>query len=183
MLALGVERIGSDHGVGQVQASSSGRNWVISLVWPSIRAWPRTPRLVWSITASRWTWGLGWWPLPRRVLPSTATARCGRVVDAAGGRVAGRGGCWPASQAPIARSSSSGSMRATTRRTVASPGGLKAPVNGSRGIPRQARPGRARRWPTRQWRPGTWHRPAPRRPRRRARRPACAVGLAGGGGR
>jgi hypothetical protein len=35
--------------------SSSGRNWVISLVVASTWVWPRTPRLVWSITASRCT--------------------------------------------------------------------------------------------------------------------------------
>jgi hypothetical protein len=44
------------------------------------------------------------------------------------------GGCWPASQAPMARSRASGSTRASTRRTVASPGGCQAPVMG-RGAP------------------------------------------------
>jgi hypothetical protein len=73
-------------------------------------------------------------------LPSTATARRGgRVVDAGGGRVAGEDGCWPASQAPMARSSASGSMWANTRRTVASAGGCQAPVHGSRRVPSAAR--------------------------------------------
>jgi hypothetical protein len=58
---------------------------------------------VWSITANKWTGALGWWPLPRRVVPSTATAR--RGWGAGGGRV---GGCWPASQAPMAQSRASG---------------------------------------------------------------------------
>jgi hypothetical protein len=81
--------------------------------------------------------------------------RCGVVVAAAaqglavdgdclppwagdGGGVAG-GGCCLASQAPMARSSASASMRASTRRTVASSGGLGAPVQGSRRIPSAAR--------------------------------------------
>jgi hypothetical protein len=69
----------------------------------------------------------GWWPLPRRVLPSTATGwRHGRGVGDGGLA----GGCWPASEAPMARSSASASMRASTRRTVASPGGCQAPVRG-----------------------------------------------------
>ena len=68
---------------------------MISLVLVSTSVWPRTARVVWSIAASRCTCGLAWWPLPRRVLPSTATARrparCRR-------RPGGGGGCWPASQ-------------------------------------------------------------------------------------
>ncbi len=114
--------------------SSSGWNPVISLLLVSTWVWARTPRLVWSIAASRWTWGLGWWPLPRRVLPSTATARLG-------GWDVGGGGCWLASQAPIARSSASASTRASTRRTVASSGGLKAPVRSRR------TPSAASTWP------------------------------------
>jgi hypothetical protein len=42
-----------------------------------------------------------WWPRSRRVLPSTATAQRGRD---AGGGVVGGGGCWPASEVPMARS-------------------------------------------------------------------------------
>src|SRR6266508_432216 len=128
---LGVHGVGGQDPPGQVQASSSGWNPVISLLLVSTWVWARTPRLVWSIAASRWTWGLGWWPLPRRVLPSTATARLG-------GWDVGGGGCWLASQAPIARSSASASTRASTRRTVASSGGLKAPVR-SRRTPSAAR--------------------------------------------
>src|SRR6266540_1616460 len=66
--------------------SSSGWNPGISLVLVSTSTWARTPRLVWSIAASRWTCGLPWWPLPRRVLPSTATAcRHGRGGGDGGG--------------------------------------------------------------------------------------------------
>jgi hypothetical protein len=50
----------------------------------------------------------------------------------------GAGGCWLASQALMVRSSASASMRASTRRTVASPGGLKVPVHGSRRTPSAA---------------------------------------------
>ncbi len=50
----------------------------------------------------------------------------------------GGGGCWLASQAPMVPSSASASMRASTRRTVASPGGLKASVHGSRRTPSAA---------------------------------------------
>ncbi len=62
---LGVHGVGGQDPPGQVQASSSGWNPVISLLLVSTWVWARTPRLVWSIAASRWTWGLGWWPLPR----------------------------------------------------------------------------------------------------------------------
>jgi hypothetical protein len=91
---------------------------------------------VWSIAASRCTGAAVWWPLPRRVLPSTATA-CRHGRGGGDGGLAG-GGCWAASQAPTARSSASASMRASTRRTVASPGGLKVPVHGSRRTPSAA---------------------------------------------
>ena len=49
----------------------------------------------------------------------------------------------------------------------------------------QARPGHstARRWPTPRWLPGTSPRPAPRTPRRRARRPVDGAGLAAAWGR
>jgi hypothetical protein len=86
-----------------------------------------------------------------QVLPSTATARRGRR-GTSDGRVGDGGGCWTASQAPMARSSASGSMRASRRRTVASPGDLTAPVrddgasvpatrDGPAGWARQGRPG------------------------------------------
>ena len=91
--------------------------------------------MVWSIAASRWTCGLGWWPLPRRVLPSTATARRhGRGIGDGGVG----GGCWAASHAPMARSSASASIRVSTRRTVASPGGRQTPRSGSRRTPSAA---------------------------------------------
>jgi hypothetical protein len=52
-----------------------------------------------------------------------AAAAQGLAVDR--GRLPPRpgwGGCWPASQAPMARSSASPSVRASTRRKLASPG-------------------------------------------------------------
>jgi hypothetical protein len=55
--------------------------------------------------------------------------------------------CWPPSQAPMARSRASGSTRARTRRTVASPGGCQTPVRRSRRS--RARPGTSPRRPLR----------------------------------
>jgi hypothetical protein len=68
--------------------SSSGRNWVISLLVVSTSVWTRTARVVWSMTASRCTGAAPRRPLPRRALPSTATARRHARVGG-GGRVAG----------------------------------------------------------------------------------------------
>ena len=136
MLALGVHRVGSHHGGGQVQAVQQRPEPGDLVGLGSTSVWARTARLVWSMTASRCTCGPPWWPLPRRVLPSTATARRGE--RAAGGGFAGGGGGRAASQAPMARSRASASMRASTRRTVASPGGRQAPVRGSRRTPSAA---------------------------------------------
>jgi hypothetical protein len=116
--------------------SSSGRNRAISLVVGSTSVCPRIARVVWSIIASRCTGAAPRWPLPRRVLPSMATARRGE--RAGGGGFAGGGGGRAASQTPMARSSASASMRASTRRTVASPGGRQRPVRGSRRTPSAA---------------------------------------------
>jgi hypothetical protein len=99
--------------------------------------WPRTLRLVWSIAASRWTCAPPWWPLPRRVLPSTATTRRGR----GGGGDGLDCGCWSASHWLMTRSNASGSTRASTRRTVASPGGRQTRRSGSRRTPSAARTG------------------------------------------
>ncbi len=66
--------------------SSSGRNWVISFVLPSTRRCASTVPLPWASAASRCTGAAPWWPLPRSAVPSTATARRGRVVDADGSR-------------------------------------------------------------------------------------------------
>jgi hypothetical protein len=107
--------------------SSSGRNWVISLVAVHL--------------------GLGQdyragvvhhrQQVHRRPAVVTATAQ-GLAVDGDrpprragdGGDGLAAGGCWTASQAPMARSRASASMRASTGRTVASPGGCQAPVRG-----------------------------------------------------
>jgi Transposase DDE domain group 1 len=82
-----------------------------------------------------YTHTLGYHPLlaTRRVLPSTATAR----------HHAGWGGdgCWSASHRPITRSSASGSTRARTRRTVASPGGRQTRRSASRRTPSAAKTG------------------------------------------
>jgi hypothetical protein len=48
--------------------------------------------------------GLGWWPVPRRAVPSMATARRGKRR---GGDGPAGGGCWAASNAPMARSKAS----------------------------------------------------------------------------
>jgi len=81
------------HGAGGVAGAWLGGGWnrVISLALPSTPVRPRTPQVVWSITASRCNCDVSWWPLPRMVLPSTATARCG---ERPGGDGPG-GGCWP----------------------------------------------------------------------------------------
>ena len=141
MLTLGVHRIRGDDRAGEVQPLQQ-RLEPGDLVGGVVDVgWARTARVGWSIAASRCTCDLPWWPLPRRVLPSTATACRHAARFGGGGRVVGGGGCWPASQAPMARSSASGSMRASTRRTVASPGGCQAPVHGSRRVPSAARTG------------------------------------------
>jgi hypothetical protein len=98
---LGVERIGSDHDGSEVQPLQQRLELSDLLVVCSTSVWPKTAWLVWSIAASRCTAAVWWWPLPRRVLPSTATARCGRADDDAAGRwdrvAAGRPaiGQWP----------------------------------------------------------------------------------------
>jgi hypothetical protein len=155
---------------------------VISLVLPSTSAWPRTARLVWSITASRWTRAAPWWPLPRRVLPSTATAgqptglpvAAGWSVPVAAGRPATGRARHPRRQrrhgpAPDARWPHLVAARRLSRGHGAPP----------------ARPGQGmvRRRPTHRWLPRTSPRPAPRTPRRRAHRPVDGVGLAAAWGR
>ena len=59
---------------------------MISLLVVSTSVWPRTARVVWSMTASRCTGAAPRRPLPRRALPSTATARRHARVGG-GGRV------------------------------------------------------------------------------------------------
>jgi hypothetical protein len=115
VLTLAVERIGGDHGGGEVQAVQQRQNRVISLV-------------AWSMTASGCTCPWPWWPLPRRVL---AVDRDRPTRPAGWWR-------WPAGRWLLAgqpgadaRSRASGSTRASTRRTVASPGGCQAPAHGS----------------------------------------------------
>jgi hypothetical protein len=151
--------------------SNSGRNRAISLVVASTSAWARTARLVWSITASKWTGDLGWWPLPRRVLPSTATARRGWAPAAAGSVAAGR---------PARRRWRGPGRRGRRRpaRGARSPRRVSARRPSTGGGAPPARPGRARARPrpTRRSRPGTWPPPARRPPPRPAPRPACAAG-------
>jgi hypothetical protein len=89
MLTLGVERIGGDPVPVRSSRSSSGWNRAISPVVGATSVWARTARVGWSIAASRCTCAAPWWPLPRRVLPSTATA-CRHAAGLAGvGRVVG----------------------------------------------------------------------------------------------
>jgi hypothetical protein len=52
------------------------------------------------------------------------------------------GGCWSASHRPSAASTASASIRARTRRTVASSGGRQTPLHGSRRTPSAARTSR-----------------------------------------
>jgi hypothetical protein len=135
VLALGVQRVGGDHHAVQVQAAQQWLEGGDLVAVGSTPRWARTAPLAWAIAASRWTGGREWAPLPRRVLPSTVPA-CRQGPAAAGGLAAG--GCWLANQAPTAWSSASGSMRASTRRTVASPGGLRVRVRGWRQTPSAA---------------------------------------------
>jgi hypothetical protein len=94
--------------------SSSGPKAEISLLAASTPRWASTTPWVWSNAASSRTVAPSSPVAPRSVLPSTAIARRHR-------RVGGRSRS--ASHAPTARSSASASIRASTRRMVASPGG------------------------------------------------------------
>jgi len=137
VLTLGVEGVGGDDSPGQVQRLQQRLEaGDLVGVW-STSVWPRIPPVAWSIAASRWTCGLGW-PLPRRVLPSTATACRHATRVGGGGRVVGEGGCCSVSHRPMTWSSASGSTRASTRRTVASPGGRQTRRSGSRRAPSAA---------------------------------------------
>jgi hypothetical protein len=74
VLTLGMERVGGDDPPSKVQPLPQ---WLdpgdlVGGVVDLGLGQDRTAGV--SIPASRWTRGLGWWPLPRRVLPSTATA-------------------------------------------------------------------------------------------------------------
>jgi hypothetical protein len=138
VLSLGVERIGGDHGVGEVQAAQQ---------------WPELGDLV-GLAVNP---GLAQDAAAGMVHDRQQVHLCGVVVAAAaqglavnrdrparraGGRrrPGGRWG-WQLGGQPGADGTveASGSTRASTRRTVASPGGLKAPVHGSRRTPSAAR--------------------------------------------
>jgi len=68
----------------------------------------------------------------------TSTATAGHADrGGGGGRVVGTGGCWSASHRPSAASKAS--TRASTRRTVASPGGRQTPSTGHGAPPSAAR--------------------------------------------
>ena len=107
--------------------SSRGWKQVISFVFSPTSSWARTLLVVWSRAASRWIFRPFARAAPRRLLPSTATAR-----SPLAGRSCGRRS---ASHRPTARSSASPSIRARTRRMVASPGAGWRPVSGSRRAP------------------------------------------------
>jgi hypothetical protein len=99
---VGVQRVGGDHRAGQVQVGQQRLEGGDLARAPSTWRWARTTRVAWSIAASRWACR----PsaarrAPRRVLPSTATAR--RRWSSWSG--------WSrsASHAPIAAASASGS--------------------------------------------------------------------------
>jgi hypothetical protein len=133
VLALGMQGIGGDHPPGQVQPVQQGTEPadLVGLA-PPRRSGPRHD---------------GWFGPSR---PAGAPAGCGGGRRRAGScrrwrppaamvgvgdvGLAGGGG-WAASQAPIARSRASASIRARTRRTVASPGGRQTPVRWSRRTP------------------------------------------------
>jgi hypothetical protein len=95
MLTLGVQRIGSDHGVGEVQLLQQ-RPEPGDLVGRAVDVGlGQDPGVVWSIAASRCTCTAPWWPLPRRVLLSTSIPcrHAARIVGGgwvAGGVAAGR---------------------------------------------------------------------------------------------
>jgi hypothetical protein len=90
---------------GKTLRGSAPQGHHVHLLAASTSVCARTAAVAWSIAASRWTGGVGW-PLPRRVLPSTATAGGGR--RGGGPLVVGGGGCWRASHAPMVESSGVG---------------------------------------------------------------------------
>jgi hypothetical protein len=103
---------------------------LISFVLSPTSSWVRTRRLVWSSAASKWILRPPALAAPRRLSPSTATAR----------RAFGPG--WrrrSASQAPTARSSASASRRARVRRMDVSHGTGRVPLSGQRRAPRRSR--------------------------------------------
>jgi hypothetical protein len=128
-VAVGLQRIGGDHRIGQVQV---GQQWLqpgdlarcaVDLALGNHRT------VAWSIAASRWTCRPSR-RAPRRVLPSTATAPRRRLGL----------GLRSVSQAPMAAASASGSRRARVRRIVASAGTDQNP-GASRRAPSAARTG------------------------------------------
>jgi hypothetical protein len=137
VLALGVHGVGGHHPSGKVQALQQGPE-LGDLVAGGVHVGLGQDRTAGVVHRGE--------QVDRRALVVAAAAqglavdrdpcRHGRGVGGGGGLAAG--GCWLASQAPIARSSASASMRARTRRTVASPGGLKARVRRSRRTPSAA---------------------------------------------
>jgi hypothetical protein len=181
-LELLVERVGSDHGVGEVQAVQQ-RPEPGDLAGGVVDGGlGQDAPVVWSVAASRWTCLWPWWPLPRRVLPATATARRRR----AGRRwqIGRWDGGSAASQAPMARSRASGvdagqhaaHCRLAKRPPDAGQGVTAHPECGQHLAERVA-------GPLNRSRPGISRRPAPRPPPQPAPPPAHAVGLAGGVGR
>ncbi len=128
VLALGVQRVGGDHGVGQVQTVQQ-RPEPGDLVGLGVHLGLGQDRAAGVVHRGEQVHRQpGVMAAAAQVLPSTATARCGRR-GAGGGRVVGTGGCWRASHAPTTWSRASGSTRASTRRRVASAGGRQAPVS------------------------------------------------------
>jgi hypothetical protein len=107
-----VERIGGDYGGGEVQAVQQ-RPEPGDLVGGVVDVGLGEDRVGGVVhRGEQVDLGLVWWPLPRRVLPSTATTRR-HAARGCRWRPGGRwGGCWSVSHRPMTRSNASGSTRA-----------------------------------------------------------------------
>jgi hypothetical protein len=111
-----VQRIRVTTAPARSRSASSGTRPGTSPGAPSTWRWASTARVACSIAASRWTCR-PWAPLPRSVLPSTATAPPSMLPP----RVARVGHRRPATRR-LTAASAVGSTRARVRRVVASVG-------------------------------------------------------------